>query len=131
MARGRTIAAAIVRSAEMRAAFKNLARNSDVRLAGVVAVCLRAAARIFRNAADLRRVGLMLGRKPVAGPLPDVADHVVDAIADRRKRRHRRGTPEARPPLVRKFAVPRVGHRAIAGHELITPRKVSAVESTA
>src|SRR5580765_5008407 len=87
--------------------------------------------RIFRNAAGFRRIGLVLGREPVTGPLPDIADHVVGAIAVRRKRRHRRGTPEPGTPLVRKFAVPRVGHRAIAGHELVTPRKVSAVESTA
>ena len=49
------------RSAKMRAAFKHLAWDLDVRLTGVVARGLRSAARIFRNAARLRCVGLVLG----------------------------------------------------------------------
>ena len=60
MARGRSIAAAIIRRAEMRAALDHLARNPDVGLARVVAVLLAPAARILRNAAGLRRVGLVL-----------------------------------------------------------------------
>ena len=95
MSRGRTIAPAIVRRAEMRAPLKDLARNSDVGLAGVVAVAFRPATRIFRNATRFRRVGLVLGREPIAGPLPDIADHVVDAVAVRREGRHRRRAPKA------------------------------------
>src|SRR5207248_6027976 len=60
MTRCRSIAAAIVGSAEMRATLEHLARNPAPRITGIVARCLRPAARIFRNAARLRRVGVML-----------------------------------------------------------------------
>src|SRR6188508_2393617 len=94
MARGRAVAAAVVRRAQMRAALDDLAGNPDLRLAGVVAVLLEPAARIFRDAAGLRRIRLVLLRIPVGGPLPDVADHVVHAVAVRRERGHRRGALE-------------------------------------
>ena len=61
----------------MRAAFENLGWNSDVGLAGIVAVAFRTSTRIFRNAAGFRRIGVVPGRVPVAGPLPDIADHVA------------------------------------------------------
>ena len=64
-------------------------------VAGVVAAFLAPAARILRNAASLRRVGFVLWRVPVGGPFPDVADHVVEAVAVRRERSHRRGAFEA------------------------------------
>src|SRR5580693_1953061 len=90
MARGRAVAAAVIRRAQMRAAFDDLAGDFDLRLAGVVALRLAAAARIFRHTARLRRVGLVLLRVPIGGPLPDIADHVVDAVAVGRKRRYGR-----------------------------------------
>src|SRR4249920_3881917 len=83
MPRGRAIAAAIVRRTQMRAAFDDLARNFDVRLVRVVAVFLAAAARIFRNAARLWRIGFVLSRIPIGRPFPDIADHVVQAVAVR------------------------------------------------
>ncbi len=131
MSRGRTIAPAIVRRAEMRAPLKDLARNSDVGLAGVVAVAFRPATRIFRDATRFRRVGLVLGREPIAGPLPDIADHVVDAVAVRREGRHRRRAPKAGFALVRKVAVPGVRHRAVARHEFVTPGKLGVLEPAA
>src|SRR6266481_2757913 len=85
MTRGRTIAAAIVGSAEMRAAFKHLAWNPDLRLTRVVARGLGPTARIFRNAARLRRIGFMLLRVPISRPFPDIANHVVQAITVGRK----------------------------------------------
>src|SRR5580692_260863 len=90
VARGRAVAAAVVRRAQMRAAFDDLAGDFDLRLAGVVALLLAAAARIFRHAARLRRVGLVLLRKPVGRPFPDIADHVVHAVAVGRERRYGR-----------------------------------------
>src|ERR1700675_5183600 len=104
----------------MRAALDDLAWNLDLRLAGVVAVFFAAAARIFRNAARLRRVGLVLLRKPVGRPLPDIADHVVHAIAIGRERGHRRRAIEAvlAAVLVREIALPGVGHVPAAGREL-------------
>src|SRR5437879_9963246 len=56
MTRGRTIAAAVVESAEMRAALKHLAWNPDLRLTRVVARGLGPAARILRNTTRLLRI---------------------------------------------------------------------------
>ena len=133
MARRRPVAAAVVRRAEMRAALEHLARNFDVGLAGIVARVLAAAARIFRNAAGLRRIGFVLRRVPVGGPFPDIADHVVQAVAVRRKRRHRRGALVAVlvEILARKFALPGVGHVLAAGREFIAPGELGAVEAAA
>ena len=65
VARGGTVAAAIVRRAKVRAALDYLAGNFDIRLAGVVTCSLSAAARIFGNAAGFRRIGVVLLSKPV------------------------------------------------------------------
>src|SRR5690349_4483879 len=95
MARGRPIAAAVVWRAEMRAAFEHLAGNLDLRLARVVALLLPPAAWVFRNAAGFWRISFVFWRVPVACPFPDIADHVVEAIAVRRKGSHRRGAFKA------------------------------------
>ena len=95
MTRRRTITTAVIRRAQMRAALDDLAWDFDIRLAGVVAALFASAARIFGNAARLRRVGIVLLRVPVERPFPDIADHVVHAVAIRRKRRHRRGPLKA------------------------------------
>src|SRR6188474_1671755 len=131
MTRGRAIASAIVRRAKMRTALENLARDLNGRLALVVAAALRAATRIFRNAAGFRRVYLVLGREPVAGPFPNIADHVVHPIAVWRKRRYRRCAPEAGLALVRKVAMPGVRHRAALGHELIAPGELCILQPAA
>ena len=133
MARGRAVAAAVVRRAQMRAAFDDLAGDFDLRLARVVAVLLAAAARIFRNAARLRRVGLVLLRKPVGGPFPDIADHVVHAVAVGRKRRYGRRAIKTvlAAVLVREIALPGVGHVLAAGRELVAPGELGAVEAAA
>ena len=86
---GRPVAAAIVGCAQMRATLDDLARDFDVRLPRVVATVFAATARILRNAAGLRRIGLMLPGVPIGRPFPDIADHVVQAVAVRRKRGHR------------------------------------------
>src|SRR5207244_12477990 len=78
--RGGTVTAAVIRRAQVRAALDDLAGNLDVRLAGIVTRCFRAAAWVFRDAAGFGRIGLVLLCVPVGGPLPDVADHVVNAI---------------------------------------------------
>src|SRR4051812_48515359 len=108
MARSRAVAAAVVRRAQVRAAFENLARNFYLRLAEVVACSLWSAARIFRHAARLRRIGLVPGRPPVRGPFPDVADHVVKPVTVGRKSRYGRGPLVAVliEVLAREFALP-------------------------
>src|SRR5215472_3124497 len=67
---------------------------------------------------------------PVRRPLPDVADHVVQAVAVGRERADRRG------PLVAvvlrvlngELALPGVGHPAAVRIELISPGELGAVE---
>src|SRR5882672_9564845 len=110
MARSRTIAAAIVRGAQVRAAFKHLAWNLDIRLTRVVARGLGSAARIFRNATRLRRICFMPLRIPVGRPFPDISDHVVDAVAVRREGRDWRCALEAvgAEILLQEFALPGV-----------------------
>ena len=129
MPRRRAVTAAIVRGAQVRAAFDHLARDLDVRR--VVARGLGPTARVLRDAAGFGCVGLVLWRIPVGRPLPHVADHVVDAVAVRWERRHRRGSFVAveRKILVRKTALPGVGHVLAAGRELVTPRKLGAVKT--
>src|SRR4051794_13465252 len=90
MPRRRAVATAVVRRAEMRAALQHLAGNFGGGLAGVVTALFAAAARILGDAAGCWRLALVLRRVPVAGPLPDIADHVADAVAVRRKGGHRR-----------------------------------------
>src|SRR6476661_7286525 len=85
VARSRPVASAVIRRAQMRAAFDDLLWNLHVGRSGVVAVVLPPAARVLRNAAGLRRIRLMLWRIPVGRPFPDVADHVVEAIPIRRE----------------------------------------------
>src|ERR1700682_5450467 len=117
MPRGRTIAATVVGSAEMRAALKHLAWNPDIRLTRVVARGLGSAARIFRNATRLRRIGFVLLRIPIGRPFPDIADHVVQAVAVSRERGNRRRALESvcAKVLVWKFALPSIGHVLAAG----------------
>src|SRR5688572_12449127 len=79
MARGRAIAAAIVRGAEMRPALDNLARDPDVGETAVIAILLSPAARVLWNAARFGCICRVHGRVPVSSPFPDVADHVLKA----------------------------------------------------
>src|SRR5690348_3578758 len=90
MTRGGPIPPAIVGGAEMRATFQHLARDVET-VARVRALLFRAAARVLRHTAGLGHVSRMAGGVPVGRPFPDIADHVVDAVAVGRKGAHRRG----------------------------------------
>src|SRR3546814_20639118 len=57
----------------------HLARDLDLRLAGIVAVLGAWPARVHRHAAGL--LLLVARHEPVRRPLPGVADHVVEAVA--------------------------------------------------
>jgi hypothetical protein len=133
MASGWAVAAAVIRRAQMRAAFDDLAGNLGCRQAGIVTSFQSPSARVVRNAARLRRVGRMLGRPPVGRPFPDIADHVVDAVAVRRKSHHRRGAIEAVLALilVGEIALPGIGHVLATGRELVAPGEIGAVEAAA
>src|SRR5216684_1834368 len=119
MTRGRTIAAAVVGSAEMRAALKHLAWNPDLRLTRVVARGLGPAARVFRNAARLRRIGFMLLRIPIGRPFPDIADHIVQFEA------------VCCEILVWEITLPGVRHMLAAWKLLVAPGEFRAVQSAA
>src|SRR5258705_1467938 len=123
MTRGGAIAAAIIGSAEMRAALKHLAWNLGVRVARAVACGLRPAARIFWNATRLRRVSVMLLRIPIGRPFPDIADHVVQAVTIGRKGGDWRSALEAvgHQILVREITLPGVRHVLATRHLLVAP----------
>ena len=101
------------------------------RLARIVAFFLSSAARVLRNAARFRSVGLVLWRVPISGPFPDIADHVVEAVAVWRKCRHRRGAVKAvvAAVFVRKVALPGVSHVLAAGREFVAPGELGTVET--
>src|SRR4051794_18249821 len=121
MARRRPIASAVVRRAQVRAALNDLARDPDVRRGRVVAAVLAPPVRVLRDAAGLRRVALVLLRVPVGRPFPDIADHVVDAMAVRWEGGDRRGPLEAVAVRVlpRKLTLPGVRHVTAVRHQLV------------
>jgi hypothetical protein len=65
---GRPVAATVIRRAEKRAALDDLARDPQRRVAFVITVRLTPAARIFRDAACLRRIRRVPRRVPVGRP---------------------------------------------------------------
>src|SRR4029077_61112 len=124
------VAAAIVRRAQVRAAFDYFSRYPDGGLAWIKACSLRSAARVFGNAARFRRIGLVLLRIPVARPLPDIADHVVEAVAVGRERGYGRSALEAVfiEILTREFTLPGIRHVLATRRELVAPRKLGALD---
>src|SRR5216683_691286 len=133
MARRGAIAPAIVGRAQMRAALQDLPWDTHGGLARIVARLDGRTARIRRHAAGLGRVGSVLGRIPVGRPFPDIADHVVYAVAVDRKGANRRGAGEAVGPIVveREVALPGVGHVLAGRRELLAPGELCTVEAAA
>src|SRR5690349_14665265 len=133
MARGGTVAPAVIRGAQMRAAFQHLAGDPDPGQAGIVAALLRRAARILRGTAGTGRTELVAPAVPVGGPLTNVPDHVVKAIAVRWIRSHRRGArmTVGAGVLVGKLPLPGVRHVALLRHELSPPGVLRAIEPAA
>ena len=128
MSRRWTVATAIVRRAEMRAALQHFAWNPDLRLAGIETFRFRPAARVLRDAAGFRSVGRMPRRPEVGRPLPHIADHVVKAVAIRRVTFDRRSP---RPPvslgvLERELALPGVRHMLALRRQLVAPGEFRA-----
>src|SRR5882724_1173656 len=129
MTRCRPVASAVVRRAQMRAAFDDPSWNFYIGGSGVVAVGLAAAARVLRNAASLRRICLMLWRIPVCGPFPDVADHVEKSITVRRECGDRRSAFKTVgiDVLPWKLTLPGICHVTAGRREFIAPGKFGAV----
>ena len=126
LSRGRSIAQAIVRCAEVRAALDHAARH---RLTGK---CLgRGDPWISWHAARALHLVRVSCREPVGRPLPDVPGHLEEAVAVRLEARDRRGALVAveLQVLPRELALPRVGHRLAVGEVLVAPREDRAVEA--
>src|SRR5262249_43570024 len=125
---------AVVRGAQERSALQHLARDRDGP-AVIEAVVARGAARVARHAAGRRRrrTSWMSRDEPVAGPFPDVPGHVVDAVAVRWERAHRRGPLEAvrGQVLPRKGPLPDVRHLAPARRDLVAPAELGPLEPPA
>src|SRR5205814_570002 len=123
MTRGRTIAATVVRSAEMRAALKHLAWNPDIRLTRVVARGLGPTARILRNAARFGRIGFVLPRIPIGRPFPNIPNHVVQAVAVGRECGDGRSALEtvSREVHVREITLPGVRHVLASRRLVVAP----------
>ena len=93
MARGGAVAPAVVRRAEVRAALH--APCAGCRAGRWPDRSSAARRRAGSPARSRRRSPARRGAVPVGGPLPDVADHVVEAVAVRREGADRRGALEA------------------------------------
>ena len=123
-ARRGPVSAAVVWRAEVRAALDHPAGDENLGLARIVALGLARSAGIARRATGLDHLAGMTRHVPVGGPLPDVADHVQQAVAVRRERVDRRGArvAVALQVLPRELALPGVGHVLVARQELVSPR---------
>src|SRR4030095_13857029 len=68
---------------------------------------------------------------PVGGPLPDVADRVVEPVAVGREGPDRRGALETVFDQIApgEFALPRVGHEFPARKELLAPGERGPIQS--
>ena len=131
LARGRPVAQAVVGRAQVRAALDHAARDVLAGLPGVVARVRRGHARVARDAARARDLVGMPWDVPVAGPLPDVPRHVVEAVAVRREAADRGGALEAvdLQVLPGELALPGVGHRLAVREVLVAPGERGAVEA--
>src|SRR5262245_59170269 len=117
MARRRAIAAAVVGRAQERPSLEYLAADLDLGLTGVEALPFAAATGISGDAAGLRCLRAVVPGVPVGRPLPDVADHVIEAVAVGREDANRRRAPVAvrAQVLVGKRPLPGVGQVPVAG----------------
>src|ERR1700678_2391827 len=120
LAGGRAVAQAVVGGAEVRSALDDAARDMRAGLVGDEAVFGRGDPRVPRHAA-----GVVSGRRGVvvAGPLPDVPGHVVEAEAVGREAPDGGGAVPARrlQVLPGEFALPGVGHRLVLRGGVIAP----------
>src|SRR5215207_5635988 len=115
----------------MRAALHHLAWDAEVLQLRIVASLPIATPGTLDGAARMRR--LTMGLIPVGGPLPDIADHVHQAVAVGWKRPHggSTGVPVLLEVLDRELALPGVRHPLVRRGELVTPRELGAIEAPA
>src|SRR4029077_11603546 len=130
-ARCRTIAPAVVRRTQMRSALHDLPRDAYVRHVRIIALVALSASRVKAGAAGLRDLFVLL--IPIGGPLPHVTGHVVEPVAIRRKRPHRRRSfkPVKLKILPREVALPSVGHMFAARSKFVTPNELRTIQPSA
>src|SRR4029079_3637717 len=119
----RAIAMAVVGRTEMRPALGDGAWDQIDRVRRIVARRRVQHAWIARGTAGVVDGIGVPNTKVVGRPLPDVAGHVEEAVAVRRKRADRRCASEAveLEVLPGELALPRVGHHPAVGRELVAP----------
>src|SRR5215467_11208824 len=81
--------------------------------------------RIARDAAGLHQLGVVIGPVPIAGPLPDISGHVVEAVSIGRILRYGRDADETvlAGIFLRKRSLVCVGHVLAAHAELFAPNE--------
>src|SRR5208282_3718766 len=129
-----TITQAVVGSAEVRAAFDNLARNPELRLRGIVTLGGRGNARINgRAAAGFDDFVGVARDKPITRPFPYVTCHIVQTVTVRRKGSDGRRAlvAVAEQVLPGELSLPTIGHHLAAGRMLIAPSKLLSVKPAA
>src|SRR5262245_29000171 len=111
----------------MRSAFHDFPRDNDIRHVRIETLVSVAAFGIEARAARLLYLFVLL--VPVRGPLPHVACHVVESIAARWKRSHRRSSlePVFFKVLPGKFALPCVRHVLAVRCKRIAPDEFRTV----
>jgi hypothetical protein len=90
------------------------------------------ALRVSRDVACRGKLFEIIGAIPVAAPLPDVASHVVEAVAVRRESAHRRSAREAilTGVLDREYSLVGVRHELPVRLEFIAPRIELAAQAS-
>src|SRR5947209_7581659 len=118
-----SVAETVIGGAEMGAPFEHLAGNPDSRKEGIEALLHGATARHDGRAAGTRFLVGMSVRVPVAGPLPDVSCHVVEAISIGRERSHRGRAfvVVGQEVLPGELPLPGIGHHSAPGCKLVSP----------
>src|SRR5262245_52584388 len=108
-ARRRPVAQTVIRRAKIRAALQDLPRDAYLRRPRVDARFFLSAFRVEVGAAGVGYTAVLL--IPVGRPLPDVAGHVVKAVAVRRKGADRRRAliTVGQQVHYREFALPGIG----------------------
>src|SRR5271166_6182693 len=127
-ARAHHIAGAILVGAKKRTAFLNALFLCRL---GWIEWHFRAL-RVARDVADLGKLFEIIGAIPVAAPLPDVAGHVVEAVAISREGAHWRNAGETilAGILDRELSLVGVRHELPARLEFIAPRIELAAQAS-
>lgn len=129
-ARRRAIAVTVIGRTKIRPPFHHFPRDRHV-IMRTNTHFAQAAARIARTAAIVADPRMLL--IPITGPFPAIADHVEETVTVRRIGGDLScaGVSARRQVLVRKFAMPGIGHRPAGRRQLVTPGVFRTVKSAA